>query len=118
MGKGKWSKLLGGEDSMTVLLSILLLLAADGDNRALYALLQSKTPPADQAAAVRKHFNANQLKNGSAVATYLGDFVWAIESTAKPELIVDDTAPVAMRPLPGDLWFFTQQAAIGRSHAF
>ena len=58
-----------------------------------------------------------QLKNGSAVSSYLGEFVWAIETEKSPSIIIDDKPAAAMRSLPGHIWVLTAQLATGRSHA-
>src|SRR5258708_28526496 len=104
--------------SLAIVVFSISLFAADTDNRALYTLLTTKAAPQMQADAVRKHFSATQLTNGSAVATYMGDFVGAIESAQQPTLVINDKPAPAMRSLPGNLWVHTQQMVTGRSHAF
>ena len=86
-----------------LLLSAVGLLAGDVENRALYDLLAKKGPAETQAAAVRKHFDAETLRTGSAVAAHGGDFVWAVESEHEPFLYIDDKAVLAMRSLGGNL---------------
>jgi enterochelin esterase family protein len=91
--------------------------AGDADNRALYQFLTANAPIPDQVAAVRKHFTPQQLRDGSAVAAFGGDFVFAIESDPAPSLVIDDQPPVTLRPLPYHLWVLTQHLATGTSHA-
>lgn len=106
----------------TTLLAALLLstalFATDAEDRALYDVLTSSATPQIQADAIRRHFTAAKLKDGSAVAAYGGDFVWAIENDKQTALVIDDKAAPAMRSLPGNLWVLTQQLSTGRSHAF
>jgi enterochelin esterase family protein len=94
-----------------------VLAADDAENRQLYEMLQAKGTPAAQAEAIRKHFSAKQLADGSAVAAYGSSFVWAVESQAKPALVIDDGEAVTMRPLTDHLWVHTAQLTTGRSHA-
>jgi len=101
-----------------ILLSALTLFATDAEDRALYELLQSSATPQIQADAIHRHFAAAKLKDGSAVAAYSGDFVWAIEAEKQPALMIDDKPAPAMRALPDGLWVLTQQLTAGVSHAF
>jgi hypothetical protein len=91
--------------------------AGDAENRQLYALIKANGPAIAQAEAIRKHFSAKQLADGSAVAAYGGDFVWAIQTEQKPSIIIDDGQPSEMRLLPNGLWVHTARLTTGRSHA-
>src|SRR4030095_10827399 len=94
-----------------------VLRAGDTDNRQLYALIKANGPTTAQAKAIRKHFSSKQLADGSAVAAYGRDFVWALQSEQKPLISIDDGKASEMRPLPNSLWVHTAQLTTGRSHA-
>lgn len=94
-----------------------LLQAGDAENRQLYSLIEGNVPAMFQAEAIRKHFTAKELADGSAVAAYGGDFVWAIQSEQNPLIIIDDGQPSAMRSLPNGLWVHAARLTTGRSHA-
>ena len=94
-----------------------LLMAGDAENRQLYTLTAADGPPIAQADAIRKHFTTKQLADGSAVAAYRGDFVWAIQVEQKPLISIDDGQPSEMRSLPDGLWVHTARLTTGRSHA-
>ncbi len=89
----------------------------DQDNHRLFELVRSKGSPDDQAAGVRAHFPADSLKDGSAVAAYGGEFVWALESGSRPHLYVDDEPSPPLRQLPGNLWVRSARLRTGTSHA-
>lgn len=91
--------------------------AGDAENLVLYKLLTSNAPLQDQVAALRKHFTPEQLRDGSAVAAFGGDFVFAVESEPPPSLVLDDKPPVVLRPLPQHLWVLTERLSTGTSHA-
>lgn len=47
------------------------------------------------------------------------NFLFAIESARTPQLVTDESSPVAMQKVKGtDLWFATPQLAVGRTHNF
>ncbi len=106
---------------LLILLNLMLFAAnlagGDAENRRLFELLKANGSAAAQAEAVRQHFQEKQLSDGSAVAAYGGDFVWAIESPQVPALVVDDRPAPPMRALPGNLWVHLDQLTTGRSHA-
>ena len=89
----------------------------DAENRDLFKLLTGDSPPATQAAALRKHFPDEALKDGSAVAAYGGQFAWALAADARPHFYVDDAPTAPMRSLPGGLWTHTAKLRTGTSHA-
>jgi hypothetical protein len=91
--------------------------AGDPENRQLCELIRGGGSPETQAEALRRHFTAKQLADGSAVAAYGGDFVWAIESREEPSLSIDDRPVLKMRALPGNLWVHAERLTAGRSHA-
>ena len=100
-----------------ILFSISVLQAGDSENRQLYELIKANGPAITQAEALRKHFSAQQLSDGSAVAAYGGDFVWAIQTEQKPLISIDDGQPSEMRSLPNGLWVHAARLTTGRSHA-
>src|SRR5262245_27929901 len=70
--------------------------------------------------AITTTFDAKDLKEGTAWAGRGPDFFFAVEATARPELIIDDTAGPAMHPLAGsDLWYAAARIAqVGKLHSF
>ena len=100
-----------------ILLSGSALRAGDAENRQLYALIKANGPVTTQAEAIRKHFSSKQLADGSAVAAYGGDFVWAVQTEQKPLISIDDSKPSEMRSLPDSLWVHAAHLTAGRSHA-
>jgi enterochelin esterase family protein len=100
-----------------ILLSGSALQAGDAENRQLYSLIKASGPVVAQAEALRKHFSSKQLTDGSAVAAYGGDFVWAVQNEQKPMISVDDGQPLEMRSLPNSLWVHAARLTAGRSHA-
>ena len=90
----------------------------DIENRELFKLLKDGgAAPDAQAAAVRKHFPEKALGDGSAVAAYGGQFVWALAAENRPHLYVNDAPAKPMRPLPGNLWVQAATLRTGASHA-
>ena len=89
----------------------------DQDNHRLFRLVNSESEPAEQASALRAHFSDEALRNGSAVAAFGGEFVWAVESGSRPHLYVDDEPAPPMRGLAGDLWVHSGRLRTGTSHA-
>ncbi|HET6962277.1 MAG TPA: alpha/beta hydrolase-fold protein [Terriglobia bacterium] len=100
-----------------ILLSGSALRAGDAENRQLYSLIKANGPVVAQAEALREHFSSKQLTDGSAVAAYGGDFVWAVQSEQKPLISIDDGQPSEMRSLPNALWVHAARLTTGRSHA-
>ena len=69
--------------------------------------------------ALIKALGEAEIKKGEAFNSNGPDFIWAVETTKQPTLIVDDKPVGAMRRISGsDLWFYTGQLAIGTSHRF
>ena len=89
----------------------------DQDNQRLFQLVNSDAETASQASALRDHFPEDGLRNGSAVAAYGADFVWALESGSRPHLYIDDAPAPPMRQLPGNLWVHSDSLRTGTSHA-
>ena len=93
--------------------------AADKMNAAQLIDL-AKAASAKLREAITTTFDAKDLKEGTAWAGRGPDFFFAVEATAKPELIIDDTAGPAMQPLPGsDLWYAAARIEqVGKLHSF
>ena len=79
--------------------------------------MRSDAGPAEKAQGLREHFLPEALGNGSAVAAFGGEFVWAVESASRPHLYVDDEPTKPMRQLPGNLWAHAARLRTGTSHA-
>ena len=59
------------------------------------------------------------LTKGLAVISQGGDFLWALESTAPPLLVLDNDPPQKMQSIPGtSLWYLTGSWTPGTSHGF
>jgi len=71
--------------------------AGDLEIRELYALISANGSARTQAEALRNHFSGKQLADGSAVAAYGGDFVWALQAEQRPLISIDDGPAFEMR---------------------
>ena len=83
-------------------------------------LIQYAKKPAngrELASRVRQAFSPEKLRDGSAVVSHLGDFLWAIESKTPPHLYIDDEPAPPMTKADGDLWYHSAGLLTGRSHA-
>ena len=61
----------------------------------------------------------DRIKSGRAVTGEGPDFLWAIETSGLPQLIIDDAVGPAMTQIQGtDLWFQTGRLATGKNHTF
>ena len=59
------------------------------------------------------------IKSGEAFNSNGPDFVWAVESTKPPAIVIDDQSPRPMRRSGGtNLWFHVGQLRVGTSHRF
>lgn len=95
-----------------------LLLAQDFPEKQLIEMARQQSDSPAFASKLREAFGADKLKNGSAVVSYLGDFLWAIESPKEPFLYIDDQPVLNMTKVPGgDLWIHTASLLTGTSHA-
>ena len=69
--------------------------------------------------ALVSHFGDEALNDGAAVAQHHGDFLFAVRSTTRPSLSIDDRPARAMRRVKGeDLWTLRTRLEMGRSHAY
>jgi enterochelin esterase-like enzyme len=59
------------------------------------------------------------IQKGTAVAGQGSDFLWAIESSSKPNLFIDDLVAPAMTQIQGSkIWFTAGKMRTGISHSF
>ena len=70
--------------------------------------------------AITTTFAAKDLKEGTAWAGRGPDFFFALEASAKPQLIIDDATGPAMQPLAGaNLWYASARVdQVGKLHSF
>ena len=70
--------------------------------------------------AITATFEAKDLKDGTAWAGRGADFFFAVETAAKPELVIDGGAGPAMQQIAGsDLWYSAARIEpLGKLHAF
>ena len=94
-----------------------LVAMTDQQSRELFQFLRSDAAADAQASRLRDAFSEQALQDGSAVSAYGGSFVWALESTNRPHLYLDDEPAPPMRELPGSLWAHTARLRTGTSHA-
>ena len=92
------------------------------ERTAMDRLLELARSQADSPAfgeALVKSLGEPEIKKGEAFNSNGPDFIFAVESSKQPALIVDDKAAGAMRHISGtDLWFYSGQLAVGTSHSF
>lgn len=70
-------------------------------------------------AAVRDTLGEDRIKQGTAYISDGPDFLWAVETTAAPRLIVDDKPGPPLGTIGGDtLWIATGKLATGKNHTF
>jgi enterochelin esterase-like enzyme len=81
------------------------------------ATAQSDSPEFRE--ALIKRLGDGPIKSGEAFDSNGPDFIWAVEASAEPTLVVDDQRVGAMRRISGsNLWFHTGQLRVGTSHRF
>lgn len=68
--------------------------------------------------ALVAEFGEEAIQNGAAITGNGPDFIWAIESEARPVLYVDDEKYADMRKASGDLWYHVGKLATGEAHKF
>lgn len=81
----------------------------------LFQLAASHSPQAES--ALRKVMKPDELTKGTAWLSKGGSFIFAVESSSQPSLVVDDGTPQAMTR-EGELWFSVAKLATGRTHNF
>ena len=82
--------------------------------------LARKSPDAPEFRdALVKHLGDAPIKSGEAYNSNGPDFIWAVESAAEPQMILDDQPAGRMRRIAGsNVWFHTAQLRVGTSHRF
>ncbi|HLJ13173.1 MAG TPA: hypothetical protein VKV15_01655 [Bryobacteraceae bacterium] len=72
----------------------------------------ARSNPAELPEAIRASFAAKQLKDDTAWEGRGAEFFFAVESTAKPVLFIDDARGPEMQPLDRtDLWYASAQVS-------
>jgi enterochelin esterase family protein len=100
-----------------ILLAISAAAADKPGARELIALAHKKST--HLADSLRESLGDAEIKKGTAVAGEGADFIWAIESDARPILYVDDQAAAAMsRAANSNIWFSTGMLRTGTVHGF
>ena len=85
----------------------------------LLAMAKSRSDTPEFREALVKRLGDAPIKSGEAFDSNGPDFIWAVEATAQPTLVVDDQPVGAMRRISGsNLWFHTGQLRVGTSHRF
>src|SRR5580658_7335298 len=71
-------------------------------------------------AGIEATFDAKKLQDGTAWAGHGSQFFFAVESDAKPTLVIDDFAPKTMETFQGThLWYTTADVEpVGRPHQY
>jgi hypothetical protein len=73
----------------------------------------------DLGEALDASLGEEKLKKGTAFAGEGPDFIWAVESEARPEIYIDDRAGGPMtRAGKSDLWYHTGKLQTGTVHGF
>jgi enterochelin esterase family protein len=101
-----------------MLLACLPLMAADfGADQRLVALAKKSPLAAEVKAEVTKRFDAKRLADGGAAISYLGDFLFAVESEPEPQLWIDEAPGPKMKRFPAsNLWVATAALKTATSH--
>ena len=85
----------------------------------LLAMAKTQSDSPEFREALVKRFGDAPIKSGEAFDSNGPDFIWAVEATAQPTLVVDDQPVGAMRRISGsNLWFYTGQLRVSTSHRF
>ena len=105
------------------LLSVLLVAAigvSAADKLTVPQLIEaSRGRPETFRDAILSTFNRGEIQKGIAVLGQGEDFVWAVESTQPPTLLIDEQAAAQLTRLPGaDLWYRVGKLTAGTSHRF
>ena len=85
----------------------------------LLALARTRPDSPEFREALVKHLGDAGIKSGKAFNSHGPDFVWAVETSTQPTLVIDDQPVGAMRRIAGsNLWFHLGQLRVGTSHRF
>ena len=85
----------------------------------LMAMVRSRADSPEFREALVKQLGEAPIKNGEAFDSNGPDFIWAVESTTTPVLVIDDQPAGPMRRLEGsNLWFHAAQLRVGTAHRF
>lgn len=85
----------------------------------LLAMAKSKPDAPEFREALIKRLGEAAIKSGEAFDSNGPDFVWAVETSGTPTLIVDDQPVQPMRQIAGSqVWYYTAQLRVGTSHRF
>src|SRR5262245_682637 len=69
--------------------------------------------------ALVKYLGEAPIKSGEAHNSNGPDFIWAVEASAQPAIVIDDQPAGPMRRIAGsNLWFHAGQLRVGTSHRF
>jgi enterochelin esterase-like enzyme len=89
------------------------------DRAAMDQLLALSPQSPELRAVLLKHLPPEEIKSGTAFNSNGPDFVWAVESSTTPTLVVDDQPVAPMRRVAGtDMWFHFAKLRVGTSHRF
>ena len=104
-------------------LAALLPLDAHGMERGemdqVLALARTRPGTPVHRAALVKHLGEAGIASGDAYNSNGHDFIWAVESSAVPSIVIDDQPAGPMRQIAGSqLWFHVAQLRVGTSHRF
>src|SRR5258708_10159440 len=93
---------------------------ADEKSTATQLVELAKTPGPGLRDAIAATFDAKDLKEGTAWAGHGPDFFFALESTAKPQLLIDATPGPQVQQLAGSsLWYAAARIEqLGKLHSF
>lgn len=106
--------------SRFLLFALLPVLALGAKSSAPQLIELAKNPSSPAfAQAIKDTFNAQQLKNGSAITGEGANFFWALDTDATPETLIDNVPAGKMQLLPGTtIHFQTGVLKTGTSHWF
>ena len=108
--------------AMAILTGFFLPARADAAEKANASQLAAMAKAADPKLreTITATFEGKDLKEGTAWAGRGADFFFAVESAAKPELVIDEAAGAVMQQIAGsDLWYAAARIEqLGKLHAF
>jgi enterochelin esterase-like enzyme len=85
----------------------------------LLALARSQPDSQEFREALVKQLTPEAVKTGVAFDSNGPDFIWAVEATSQPSIVIDDAPAGPMRRIAGsNIWFFVSQLKVGTGHRF